>query len=169
MGENIHAPYSGGSPFNHDEHTKTMGFWPKPFKRREEIEDLPPIPKDWKTIHDGFFGNYDVQQPYDDEFRVVVNSEVGGNSYFGAGKTSNDAVFLFSLLKKGVVAMLIYGDAKWWFWVRIQHLQYFGQVLDDESHIRHELYTRFNNERSGLCKFNLFERLGIADCWFDHR
>lgn len=68
--------------------------------------------------------------------------------------------------------MLIYGDAKWWFWVRIQHLQYFEQVIESDllrPHPRRGLYVRFNRERSGPNNFTLQERLTTADCWVDHQ
>lgn len=48
--------------------------------------------------------------------------------------------------------MLIYGDPKLWFWVRIQHLQFFEQVLDchrgEAAHPCYELYK--DSMRRGL-------------------
>jgi hypothetical protein len=170
MGENIPAP-KDGAPFDLETYMTSIGRNPPPIIQSGNIEALP-VPRQLDSIYHGWV--YEPQlMHHDREWKIAVNSEMGGNSYFGAGMFPQYYfAFGLRLTVTLIVAMLIYGDAKSWFWVRIQHLQFFEQVLQSEpphTHPRHELYLRFNSEMSGPNNLTLLERLGTADYWIDHQ
>lgn len=86
MGENIPAPAGGGN-FNLEEYMASIGRNPRPIVRREDIAQLPAR-RSLDEIHDKWLYLPQLMQ-YDGEWKVAVNSEHGGNSYFAAGKFSS--------------------------------------------------------------------------------
>jgi hypothetical protein len=164
MGENI-PPTPPNEDFDLEQYMKNTSRSHRLLRRREEIEELPSVSQE--TVWNGF-----IYEPklmvHNGEWKIAVNWEQNTNSYSGAGKLFRVLHVLNDADGFKSVAMLIYGDSKMWFWVRIQHLQFLEQVLKNVKHPRHELYQSLNSERSGSNNFNLEERLNIPDCWVDH-
>lgn len=86
MGENIPAPLNGVA-FSLDAHMTRIGRNPPPVVRRADIEDLPP-PQPFDASYDSWMYEPKLMN-HDGEWKIAVNSQQGGNSYFGAGKLPN--------------------------------------------------------------------------------
>ena len=87
MGENIPAPLNG-VPFDLDAYMTSIGRNPPPVVvRREDIEDLPP-PQFIDKSYDSWVYEHKLMS-HDGEWKIAINSQQVGNSYFGAGKLLN--------------------------------------------------------------------------------
>jgi hypothetical protein len=73
------------------------------------------------------------------------------------------------------LALLLYGDYNYWLRVKAEHLEYFGRVLRDEKHPRHDFHASLNERKLDIQfrtkdgykeePLNLWQVLHIPKAW----
>ncbi|KAM3087677.1 hypothetical protein ACMFMG_001752 [Clarireedia jacksonii] len=63
------------------------------------------------------------------------------------------------------ISLLLYGTTRYWNHVKGAHYWFFREVLLDEDHPRHAMYTYLNGMQHGGDNKNLWEALSIPEAW----